>query len=135
MKKAVLFLTLAEVIEIHNNQIEIYGGRKGLRDITLLSSALSMAETTFEGKYLHTDLFSMAAAYIFHICQNHPFVDGNKRVALVTGLVFLDFNGIILTDPNEELYTMMMKVAKGKENKEFISNILRKLSECIIKNK
>jgi death-on-curing protein len=70
----------------------------------------------------------MAAAYIFHICQNHPFIDGNKRVALVSGLVFLEFNNIIIDDPNEELYTMMMNVSSGKCNKETISNILRKLS-------
>jgi death-on-curing protein len=122
------FLTLSEIIEIHNNQIELYGGSFGVRDISLLSSAISIPKSTFDGKYLYTDLFEMAAAYIFHICQNHPFIDGNKRVALVSGLVFLEFNNIIIDDPNEELYTMMMNVSSGKCNKEIISNILRKLS-------
>jgi death-on-curing protein len=123
------FLTLSEIIEIHNNQIELYGGAFGVRDISLISSAISIPKSTFDGKYLYTDLYEMAAAYIFHICQNHPFIDGNKRVALVSGLVFLEFNNIIIIDdPNEELYTIMMNVSSGKCNKETISNILRILS-------
>ncbi|MCK4978854.1 MAG: type II toxin-antitoxin system death-on-curing family toxin [Candidatus Delongbacteria bacterium] len=129
MKKQILFLTLAETIDIHNNQIEIYGGKDGLRDITLLSSALAIPESTFDGKYLNSDLIEMAAAYIYHICQNHPFVDGNKRVALVCGLVFLDFNGVSIQDPEGKLYTMMMKVASGKGDKGYIVGVLRELIE------
>jgi len=122
------FLTLAEIIEIHSNQIELYGGAFGVRDISLLSSAISIPKSTFDGKYLYIDLYEMAAAYIYHICQNHPFIDGNKRVALVSGLVFLEFNNIIIDDPNQELYTMMMNVSSGKCKKETISNVLRNLS-------
>lgn len=121
------FLSLAEVIEIHNNQIKLYGGEYGIRDISLLSSALSMPLATFDGHYLYNDLIEMASAYIYHICQNHSFVDGNKRVALVAGLVFLDLNGITIDDPHEELYKMMMNVASGKGNKKYIADILRKL--------
>ena len=130
MKKPVLFLTLAEIIDIHNNQIELYGGKKGLRDITLLSSALAVPESTFDGNYLHLNIFDMAAAYIYHLSQNHPFVDGNKRVALVAGLVFLYFNGITLLDPEEKLYPLMIKVAKGTADKAFISKILKKLTQA-----
>jgi len=122
------FLTLAEIIEIHTNQIDLYGGAFGIRDISLLSSAISIPKSTFDGKYLHKDLFEMAAAYIFHICQNHPFIDGNKRVALVSGLVFLEFNNINIDDPDQELYSMMMNVSSGKYSKDKISSILRKLS-------
>lgn len=126
--KEIIFLTLAEIIDIHHNQIELYGGIEGIRDISLLSSAISIPKSTFDGYFLHDDLFQMAAAYIYHICQNHPFIDGNKRVALVAGLVFLDFNGISIDDPEEKLYPTMMKVASGKGNKDDISVVLRELN-------
>ncbi|HXK49032.1 MAG TPA: type II toxin-antitoxin system death-on-curing family toxin [Clostridiales bacterium] len=126
--KEIIFLTLAEIIDIHHDQIELYGGIEGIRDISLLSSAISIPQSTFDGYFLHDDLFEMASAYIYHLCQNHPYVDGNKRVALVTGLIFLDFNGIIIDDPDEKLYPMMMKVASGKINKDGISNILKELN-------
>ena len=89
--------------------------------MSLLSSALAMPSSSFEGKYLHKDLFEQAAAYAFHICQNHPFVDGNKRTALATALVFLHLNGIELDDPKQELYGLMMKAANGKATKAEIA--------------
>lgn len=121
------FLTLAEIIKIHKNQIENYGGKEGIRDISLLSSAIAIPESTFDGGYLHKDLLEMAAAYIYHICQNHPFVDGNKRTALVAGLVFLDFNNINIHDPHEKSYKMMIDTASGKMDKDKISAILKNL--------
>lgn len=127
-RRAVDFLTLAELIEIHRNQIELYGGNPGIRDITLLSSAIALPRTTFDGDFLHGDLFAMAAAYVYHICQNHPFVDGNKRVALVAGLVFLELNGISIEDPRGELYSLMMSVTAGKTGKDAIAAMLKRLS-------
>lgn len=120
---------MAEVIEIHTDQIERYGGIQGLRDINLLSSALAMPESMFEGDYLHTDIFHMASAYVYHISQNHPFIDGNKRAALAAALVFLDFNGIEIDDADGILYDACMKVAEGKMNKDEFSIILRKLGK------
>ncbi|MCB9062835.1 MAG: Fic family protein [Halobacteriovoraceae bacterium] len=76
----VAFLTIFEVLEIHENQIELYGGSLGVRDKGLLLAALAQPETTFDGNFLHQDIFSMASAYMFHIISNHPFIDGNKRV-------------------------------------------------------
>ena len=73
-----IFLGLDEVIEIHRDQIERYGGHPGVRDMGLLQSAIAMPQASHGGKYLHADLFEMAAAYLFHIVQNHPFVDANK---------------------------------------------------------
>jgi death on curing protein len=122
------FLTLAEVIEIHKNQIDNYGGQSGIRDLSLLSSAIAVPQATFDGKFLHEDLFDMASAYAYHICQNHPFVDGNKRVALVSALIFLDFNGIEINDPHNVLYNSMMGIASGKMSKHDFADILRKLS-------
>ena len=122
------FLTLAEVIEIHRNQIELYGGDLGTRDIRLLQSAVAQPEATFDGAWLHSDLFSMAAAYAFHIAANHPFTDGNKRTALATALVFLEINGISLLDPSGKLYNAMIKVASGKLDKSLLAEILRMLA-------
>ena len=93
------FLTLHEVLEIHANQIQLYGGSKGLRDQGLLEAALAQPESTFRGEYLHKDIFEMAAAYLYHLVQNHPFIDGNKRVGATSAVVFLSINGYEL-NPN-----------------------------------
>ena len=125
--KKITFLTLAEVVEIHADQIERYGGADGIRDIHLLSSAVAMPLASFSGTFLHNDIFEMAAAYAYHISQNHPFVDGNKRTALASALVFLDLNGISLVDPEETLYTSMITLAEGKLNKTEVEEIFKSL--------
>ena len=125
--KAPDFLTLAEVIEIHSNQIKLYGGSEGVRDMHLLQSALAQPEASFGGVRLHEDIYEMAAAYVFHICQNHPFIDGNKRAALAAALVFLELNKISLRDPKGTLLEMVLKMASGKINKREFAVILRGL--------
>ena len=125
--KKLEFLTLAEVTEIHADQIEHYGGTAGTRDINLLSSAVAMPYASFSGNFLHRDIYEMAAAYAFHICQNHPFIDGNKRTALASALVFLDVNGISISDSEGKLYEATMDIASGKLKKEEFANILRNL--------
>jgi death-on-curing protein len=119
---------MADVLLILQDQIRRYGGAYGVRDPALLSSALAMPSSTFEGKLLHTDLYEQAAAYAFHISQNHPFVDGNKRTALAAALVFLNLNGIQLMDPEEELYTLMMGIAQGRVGKPKAAEALRRLA-------
>lgn len=121
------FLTLAEVIGIHADQVRNYGGGEGVRDIELLSSAVAMPYVSFSEKFLHADIFEMAAAYTFHISQNHPFIDGNKRTALASALVFLEINGISISDPEGTLYDAMLTLADGKLSKSNFSDILRKL--------
>ena len=125
--KSAIFLTLAEVIDIHSNQIELYGGQNGVRDFGLLQSALAQPEASFAGQWLHEDIFLMAAAYAFHICQNHPFFDGNKRTALVSALVFLELNGISLDDPKGKLLEAMLNMAKGTLSKQQFAQILKGL--------
>jgi death on curing protein len=120
-----VFLTLAEVIEIYNNQIELYGGKRGVREIRLLESAISQPEASFQGEWLHDDLYLMAAAYAYHISSNHPFVDGNKRTALATALVFLEINGISIIDPTQKLLDAMRRMAAGKLNKDGFAKILK----------
>ncbi|MDI6800525.1 MAG: type II toxin-antitoxin system death-on-curing family toxin [Thermodesulfovibrionales bacterium] len=83
-EKEIIFLTLAEVIDIHTDQIEKYGGSMGIRDKNLLYSAIAMPSASFYRTFLHSDIFEMAAAYVYHISQNHPFIDGNKRTALAS---------------------------------------------------
>lgn len=127
--KKIIFLTMAEVIEIHSDQIRHYGGSSGIRDINLLSSSVAMPCATFSGEFLHRDIFEMAAAYAFHVSQNHPFVDGNKRTALASSLVFLELNGVSISDPDEKLYESMMQIASGEMSKEEFTAILRNLAE------
>ena len=74
-----IFLTVKEVSVLHQDQIEVFGGIHGIRDEGLLESAVMTPQASFGGEYLHSDIFEMAAAYAFHIAENQPFLDGNKR--------------------------------------------------------
>jgi death-on-curing protein len=123
------FLSLADVVRIHVDQIERYGGRAGIRDPGLLQSALAMPQASFGGEWLHRDLHEMAAAYAFHLCQNHPFVDGNKRTALACALVFLELNGVSIEDPEARLYDAMMDIAAGSMEKLGLAEVLRALPQ------
>lgn len=119
------FLSLAEVLEIHRDQIERYGGKTGIRDLGLLQSALAMPAAGFGGRYLHGDLFEMAAAYLFHIVRNHPFVDGNKRTGAVAALVFLFLNGMEI-EASEDIFEQTVRaVAEGKMDKSAIAGFFR----------
>lgn len=120
-----IFLHLDEVIEIHQDQIKQYGGSPGIRDKNLLLSALAVPCSTFDGNYLHENIFEMAAAYLFHIVKNHPFIDGNKRVGLVSGLVFLLLNDINIEVEEDALEKLVLDVAIGKTEKTAISKFLK----------
>ena len=125
---ALIFLTVEEILEIHADQIKRYGGRSGLRDLGLLQSAVAVPRSSFGGRYLHGTLFEIAAAYLFHIVQNHPFVDGNKRVGTAAALVFLKMNGIDIAVPNDALVELVLDVAQGKVNKTEIAEFLARNS-------
>lgn len=122
-----IFLTLAEAIEVHADQIQRYGGQGGVRNFGLLESALAQPEASFAGEWLHRDLHEMAAAYAYHLCQNHPFVDGNKRAALACSLVFLELNGCCVSDPNGRLKDAMLDLAAGKLDQRGLAILLKKL--------
>jgi death-on-curing protein len=120
-----VFLTLDEVLEIHRDQVARYGGTGGIRDVGLLSSALAMPMASFAGQFLHTDLYEMAAAYLFHLVKNHPFLDGNKRVGAAAVNVFMFMNAIRF-GPDEDKYTnLVLRVATGEANKAAIAEFLR----------
>ncbi len=127
-----VFLELEDVLLLHEQQLARYGGGAGIRDLRLLESAVATPRATFGGEYLHAGLFEMAAAYAFHISQNQPFVDGNKRTGLVGALVFLELNGIAVTDPAGELYDAMIGIAEHRFSKDDLTELLRKLAEMII---
>lgn len=122
---APLFLTLDEVLLIHQDQIENYGGTFGIRDLGLLESALAQPAATFDGEYLCEDLPAVAASYLFHIAKNHPFLDGNKRVGAVAAIVFLDLNGMDLECTNEELERTVASVADGSLTKGALAAFIR----------
>jgi death on curing protein len=111
------FLTLEEILALHQDQVSRYGGISGVRDLGLLSSALGMPSATFGGEFLHNDIFEMAAAYLFHIAKNHPFLDGNKRTALAAALVFLWLNGFRLVSDENSIYELVAGVASGSKVK------------------
>src|SRR5262245_23925314 len=104
--------------------IERYGGDPGIRDIGLIESAVMMPQQTFGGKLLHPTIAAMAAAYLFHLCANHGFVDGNKRTALAAALVFLDANGRRLKLTRLELERMTLDVAACKLDKDRLTRQL-----------
>jgi death-on-curing protein len=111
------FLHLDDILDIHREQIELYGGSAGVRDAGLLESACAMPTAGFGDQYLHKDIFEMAAAYLFHITQNHPFVDGNKRTATVAALLFLEINDALGDIDLNGFEEVVLGVATGKLDK------------------
>ena len=127
--KAVRFLSLEQVLAIHADQVRRYGGGLGVRDLGLLKSALAMPQASFSGQYLHPTLHEMAAAYLFHLTQNHPFLDGNKRIGLAAAIAFLGLNDTWLESDPAELLEMVLSVARGEIGKPEIAVFLR--DRCI----
>jgi len=119
------FLTIDEVLAIHRDQIARYGGSEGVRDWGLLQSAIAMPAATFGGQFLHCDLCEMAAAYLFHIVKNHPFIDGNKRVGAVAAYVFLALNDVRLTADNDTYADLVLTVARGETPKSAVAEFFR----------
>lgn len=124
------FLDLADVLLIHEEQLARYGGSAGLRDQGLLESAIAMPQATFGGTFVHEDLFAMAAAYAFHVAENQPFVDGNKRTGVLAAVVFLELNGFIVVEPPSGFYDAMIALAERRVTKDGLAELLRKWSKA-----
>ena len=116
------------VLLIHQDQIRRYGGKPGVRDKNLLSSALAQPKMTAGGRHIHRTIFEKAAAYGYHVCRNRAFVDGNKRVSFVLMLVFLERNGWELRVTDEEAFSTMMELAAGTMAKRTLARWLREHS-------
>lgn len=120
-------LTVEQVLEIHAAAIRLFGGSPGLRDEALLFSATSAPQATFGGISTFTDTIEVAAAYLYYLCSNHPFVDGNKRVALGSCLIFLELNGYRPAPDSEDWENLTLAVAAGVLGRDEIAATLRKL--------
>jgi death-on-curing protein len=123
------FLSLDEVLELHADQISSFGGTPGVRDEGLLESALAQPQATFGGQFLHPTISEQAAAYLYHIAMNHPFIDGNKRTAFAVMDTFLRLNGCALNLKDDRAYDLVMRVARGTMTKEELS---REFESCIV---
>jgi len=119
------FLELGEILEIHQDQLERYGVSTGIRDMGLLLSAAAMPRAGIADRFLHGDIFEMAAAYLYHIVMDHPFVDDNKRTGAVAALVFLAINDVTLDIGEDELETLVRSAAEGIALKFEVANFLR----------
>jgi death-on-curing protein len=118
MTGQIAFLSVEQVLDLHRRMIDEFGGSVELRDRGLLESAVAMPMARFGGQYLHDGLPAMAAAYLFHLCKNHPFVDGNKRTALAAANLFVLANGATLAASNAELEELTLGVASGTLSKD-----------------
>lgn len=129
MSEALRHLTVAAVEAIHAEVLAAHGGARGIRDETLLESAVAAPQATMMGQTLISDPIEIAAAYLFYLCRNHPFIDGNKRTALAACLVFLESNGLL---PDVKLQTdaweeFVLAIAASKIDRDATTRRLRKL--------
>jgi death-on-curing protein len=120
-------LTIDMVREIHGEALSRLGGLNGVRDENLLASAVLTPQSRFAGKSPYTDLIDVAAAYLFYICRNHPFLDGNKRTAMMSAIVFLRLNGIDPARDSGRWERLMLDVAASKIDRQETTERLRKL--------
>ena len=125
------FLTLDEVLAIHDNQIDEWGGTHGVLDSGKLDSALGQPQSGFGGQFLHEGIFAMAAAYLFHIARNHAFMDGNKRTALMCAYTFLKLNGYRITAGEAALEEITMRTARGEADKAEIARFFEENTRAV----
>jgi death on curing protein len=125
------FLTPEQVLFIHSRLIQETGGAHGVRDLSMLLSALGRPETTFDGNELYVDVFSKGAALLDSLIRNHPFLDGNKRTAITATGLFLRLNGYSLTVDNDEMVRFTLACAQAQVSLEKISAWLEKHSLAI----
>lgn len=118
------FLSISQVLDIHQDEINSFGGTNGVRDEGLLDSALAQPQATFGGELLHPTIGEQAAAYLYHLAMNHPFIDGNKRTAFAVMDTFITLNGYSLNLSVEEAYNLVIQVVKREISKEELSAFL-----------
>lgn len=121
-----IFLTLDQILDFHTDIVNEFGGAQGVRDMGLLMSAIETPKATMFGEDLHVSIYDKAAAYLYHIIGNHPFIDGNKRTGTVVALTFLEVNNINLDFDEFELEELVVSIAKGQVNKSEIAKFFEK---------
>jgi death-on-curing protein len=122
-------LSVGIVREIHAEALKQFGGLNGVRDENLLASAVLAPQSSFGGKSPYTDIVEVAAAYLFYICRNHPFLNGNKRTAMMAAIVFLRLNGIGPRPDSEEWENLMLDVAASRLDRDQTTVRLRKMGK------
>ena len=129
MSSVIRHLTVEGVKAIHREVLSAHGGADGLRDEGLLESAVAAPQATMMGQPLISDPVEIAAAYLFYLCRNHAFVDGNKRTALAACLVFLDQNEMLPKEklPADKWEEFVLEVASSKLDRDATTRRLRKL--------
>jgi len=120
-------LTVEVVQEIHAEAIGQFGGSAGIREIALLESAVAAPQASFGGESVYTDLAEVAAAYLFFLCRNHPLVDGNKRAALGSCIIFLRLNGVEPQPDSQAWEDLTLDVAASRIDREQTTTRLRAL--------
>ena len=124
-------LSLAEVLEIHSDQLARFGGKPGIRDIELLQTTVCIPATDSVDKPSQNDIFEIAATYFCHLIQNHPFVDGNMRVGAVAAMVFLILNGFDFQGPEVDFFVLVMGVSQGLIEKPAVALFIRRWAKEI----
>ena len=119
------YLTIEQVIELHDEMLKRYGGLPGIRDKNLLWSAIDAPKAAMFGQEMYLSIYEKAAAYLYHLVCNHPFNDANKRTGFAVTLIFLEVNSAKQTFQKEDLENLVIEVAKGKETKERITKFLK----------
>ena len=122
----IAFLTLEDVLALHVELIQRYGGTPGLRDAGLLEAALAMPRAGFGGQYFHEFPHEMGAAYLFHLVRNHAFIDGNKRVALACAILFFKINRVPYSITEEEAIELTLAAASGQIDKGAVAAFFQK---------
>ena len=120
-------LSVEIVREIHAEALRKFGGSDGVRDENLLASAVLTPQSSFGGKSPYADLVEIAGAYLFYLCGNHPFIDGNKRTAMMAAIVFLRLNEIEPAPDSDEWERLVLDVASSKLDREETTRRLRRL--------
>lgn len=127
----IINLTLEQILLIHEDQVVRYGGSQGLRDIALLESAVYRSQVTFGGVDLYPTIFEKAGALVHSLLLNHPFVDGNKRTAIASMLVFFDINGYYFNITQKVLVSTALSIENKKWNIGKITTWLKKYAKKI----
>ena len=123
------FLTLAEVLYLHDESLRRFGGTAGMREPGLIDSALGSAQNAFW--YGHGDLYEIAAAYAFHIAESQAFSDGNKRTGASAAIVFLTVNGVRFPKDDGSVYRAMIEIAEKRLDKNGLAGVIRRLAESV----
>jgi death-on-curing protein len=121
------FLTIAEVLYLHEESLKRFGGSAGLREMGLIGAALGSAQNAFW--YGRGNLYDIAAAYAFHLAEAQAFIDGNKRTAAAAAIAFLKVNGVSFPKDDGSLYAAMINIAKKQLDKPGLAAVIRRLAE------